>query len=159
MQLRFEEMMNTRRNALIKGTALSALLLESLMRAEDSFAYQQSAFDAKTVAELNKSLGLSVPLESSQISLLTPEIAENGAVVQVAATTTLANVRRWIFLVEKNPIPLVAIFNLTEDVLPSITARCKFAQTSDFIAYAQLADGRVYYNKKEVKVTLGGCGG
>ena len=152
-------MMNNRRNALKKGAALSALLLESLVQTEVSFAYQQSAFDAKTRADLNKSLGLGLPLESNQISLLTPEIAENGAVVQVAATTTLANVRRWIFIVEKNPIPLVAIFNLTDDVLPSITVRSKFAQTSDFIAFAQLGDGRVFYSKKEVKVTLGGCGG
>jgi sulfur-oxidizing protein SoxY len=152
-------MNNSRRNVLKKSTAMAALLLQTLTQCERVYAYQQNAFDAKTIADLNKSLGLNLPLESSQITINTPEIAENGAVVQLAATTTLANIRRWIFVVEKNPVPLVAIFNLSEDLLPSITARAKFAQTSDFIAFAQLADGRVFYGKREVKVTLGGCGG
>jgi sulfur-oxidizing protein SoxY len=152
-------MNNSRRNILKKSTAMAALLLQTLTQCEKVYAYQQNAFDAKSIADLNKSLGLSLPLESSQITINTPEIAENGAVVQVAATTSLQNIRRWIFVVEKNPVPLVAIFNLSEDLLPSITARAKFAQTSDFIAFAQLADGRVFYSKREVKVTLGGCGG
>jgi sulfur-oxidizing protein SoxY len=152
-------MVEDRRVAIKKGLALAGLFLQSIGAVKSAHAYQQHAFDAKTLNELYKALGLGVPVESAQINLVTPEIAENGAVVQVAANTSLQNIKRWVFVVEKNPVPLVAIFNLTDDVLPAITVRSKFAQTSDFIAFAQLSDGRVYFAKKEVKVTLGGCGG
>ena len=152
-------MINTRREVLKKSALIAGLLMQSLGYMRGASGYQQNAFYDKTVLELYKSLGLALPLESKQIVLTTPEIAENGAVVQVAANTSLPNIQRWIFLVEKNPVPLVALFNMTEQVAPAVTLRCKFAQTSDFIALAQLSDGKVYFSKKEVKVTLGGCGG
>lgn len=152
-------MRTDRREVLKKGALVAGLLMQSLGYLRSANAYQQNAFDAKSVLDLYKSLGLSVPVESKQITLTTPEIAENGAVVQVAANTTYNNIKRWIFMVEKNPVPLVAIFNLTQDVTPAVTLRCKFAQTSDFLAVAQLNDGKVFFARKEVKVTLGGCGG
>ena len=152
-------MQNDRREVLKKSALVAGLLMQSLGYMRSASAYQQTAFDAKSVLELYKSLGLSLPIENKQITLTTPEIAENGSVVQVAANTTLANIKRWIFMVEKNPVPLIAIFNLTEEVTPAVTLRCKFAQPSEFYALAQLSDGKVYFAKKEVKVTLGGCGG
>lgn len=152
-------MLTNRREVLQKSAAVAGLLLQSLGYIRSANAYQQNAFDAKTITELYKSLGLSMPTENKQIILTTPEIAENGSVVQVAANATFPNLKRWIFMVEKNPVPLIAIFNLTEDLTPAVTLRCKFAQTSDFLAVAQLNDGKVYFAKKEVKVTLGGCGG
>jgi len=152
-------MLTNRRDALKRSALIAGLMLESLGYMKSAVAYQQKAFEAKSVIDLYKSLGLSMPSESKSIILTTPEIAENGAVVQVAANTTLNNISRWIFMVEKNPVPLIAIFNITEDITPAITLRCKFAQTSELIAVAQLTDGKVFYAKKEVKVTLGGCGG
>lgn len=152
-------MLTNRRDVLKRSALIAGLMLESLGYMKNAGAYQQKAFDAKSVLELYKSLGLGMPTESKLITLTTPEIAENGAVVQVAANTSFANISRWIFMVEKNPVPLISIFNITEDITPAITLRCKFAQTSDLIAVAQLSDGKVFYTKKEVKVTLGGCGG
>ena len=152
-------MLTNRREVLQKSAAVAGLLLQYLGYIRSANAYQQNAFDAKTITELYKSLGLSMPTENKQIILTTPEIAENGSVVQVAANATFPNLKRWIFMVEKNPVPLIAIFNLSEDLTPAVTLRCKFAQTSDFLAVAQLNDGKVYFAKKEVKVTLGGCGG
>ena len=152
-------MLTNRREVLKKSTLVAGLMLQSLGYMRSANAYQQNAFEAKTILDVYKNLGLSLPAESKQISLITPEIAENGSVVQVAANTSFGNIKRWIFMVEKNPVPLIAIFNMTDDMAPAVTLRCKFAQTSEFIAVAQLTDGKVHFAKKEVKVTLGGCGG
>ena len=88
-----------------------------------------------------------------------PDIAENGAVVPLGASTSLPGVKRLMIVVEKNPDPLVAVFNLTDAVDANISTRAKMGQSSDVYAVAVMADGRTLYAKKEVKVTLGGCGG
>lgn len=152
-------MLNTRREVLKGSAVVAGLLIQSLARPGLAYAYTQNAFDAKSTLELYKSLGMGIPVENKLIAVGAPEIAENGALVQVSANTSLPNLKRWLFVVDKNPVPLIAIFNLTESVGAGVTLRCKFAQTSDFFAVAQMGDGRVYYAKKEVKVTLGGCGG
>jgi sulfur-oxidizing protein SoxY len=148
-----------RRDAMKKSLAVAGFLAQYLGHLDEANAYAQNAFNASSISELYKSLGLGLPTQSALITLNTPEIAENGAVVQVSANTTLNGLKRWLFIVEKNPIPLVAIFNLSDDISPAVTLRCKFAQTSEFLALAHLNDGRLLYASKEVKVTLGGCGG
>ena len=88
-----------------------------------------------------------------------PDIAENGAVVPLGAATSLAGVKQLLILVEKNPNALAAIFNVTDSVEANITTRAKMGQTSDVYAVAIMGDGKALFAKKEVKVTLGGCGG
>jgi sulfur-oxidizing protein SoxY len=88
-----------------------------------------------------------------------PDIAENGAVVPIAASTALPGVKRIAVLVEKNPTTLAGIFEFTDAVETSVKTRIKMGQTSNVLAVAIMADGKVLYAQKEVKVTLGGCGG
>ena len=93
------------------------------------------------------------------VTLTGPDIAENGAVVPVGASTTLAGAKRIALLVEKNPAMLAAIFDITEAVEPNISTRVKMGQSSNVIAVVITADNRVLFAQKEIKVTLGGCGG
>ncbi|HEU6456650.1 MAG TPA: thiosulfate oxidation carrier protein SoxY, partial [Roseateles sp.] len=115
--------------------------------------------EAKTIPELMKALGAGAPVESKDVTVTAPDIAENGAVVPVGASTTLPGVKRLLLLVEKNPSVLSAAFDVNEFVEPSFTTRVKMGQSSNVLAVALMADGRVLFAQKEVKVTLGGCGG
>jgi sulfur-oxidizing protein SoxY len=122
-------------------------------------AFNQPAFEAKTMAEVLKASGLAMPIESKDVVLTAPDIAENGAVVPMGAACSLPHVKQLMLLVEKNPSTLVAMFNITDDIDPIISTRSKMGQSSDVYAVAVTADGKTYFAKKEVKVTLGGCGG
>ena len=88
-----------------------------------------------------------------------PDIAENGAVVPIGAATTLAGVKHMLILVEKNPSALVAKFDVTDAVEANFSTRAKMGQSSDVYAVVITNDGKALFAKKEVKVTLGGCGG
>ncbi len=98
-------------------------------------------------------------VESKDVTLTAPDIAENGAVVPMGAASTLAGVKHLLVLVEKNPSALVAKFDTSPDVEANFATRAKMGQTSDVFAVAIMNDGKAFYAKKEVKVTLGGCGG
>ena len=87
-----------------------------------------------------------------------PDIAENGAVVRLTAGTNLPGVKQLLVLVEKNPFALVAAFQVTEFIEPQFTLNIKMNETSDVYVVAVLANGRALYTKREVRVTLGGCG-
>ena len=97
--------------------------------------------------------------ESKDVTLTAPDIAENGAVVPMTVATTLPNVKEMLLMVEKNPSPLVAVFNVSPEVEANFATRAKMGQSSDVYAVAVTTDGKALYAKKEVKVTLGGCGG
>ena len=114
---------------------------------------------AAKVAEVLKALGASAPAESKDVTLTAPDIAENGAVVPLGAATTLPNVKQMLVLVEKNPNTLVASFAVNDAVEANFLTRAKLGQSSDVYAVAITNDGKAFYAKKEVKVTLGGCGG
>ena len=129
------------------------------MSASEAFAYERSAFEAKTWSDALKVLGASLPTESKDVQLNAPDIAENGAVVPLSASCALPGVKRIVFLVEKNPTPLCSVFNVSEDILANFSMRTKMGQTSNVYAVAVFADGRALMAKKEIKVTLGGCGG
>jgi sulfur-oxidizing protein SoxY len=98
-------------------------------------------------------------VESKDVTLTAPDIAENGAVVPMAAASSLAGVKHLLVLVEKNPNSLVAKFDVSDAVEPSFATRAKMGQTSDVYAVAITKDNKAFFTKKEVKVTLGGCGG
>ena len=152
--------MLTRRQALNHSAQLAALLAGAgLLPTAAQAAWQAAAFDAKTMADLMKALGAGTPVESKDVTITGPDIAENGAVVPVGASTSLPGAKRLMVLVEKNPAMLTAIFDVTDSVEASFTTRVKMGQSSNVYAVALMADGKVLYAVKEVKVTLGGCGG
>jgi sulfur-oxidizing protein SoxY len=122
-------------------------------------AYNKTAFDAKTIADAVKAFGGGAPAESKDVTLTAPDIAENGAVVPMGVASTLAGVKQMLILVEKNPSALVAKFDVGDAVEPNFLTRAKMGQSSDVYAVAITADGKAHFAKKEVKVTLGGCGG
>jgi sulfur-oxidizing protein SoxY len=151
--------MNHRREILQWGLTTGAALALEGMAPVDALAYEKSAFEAKTWLDALKVLGSAQPVESKDVVLNAPDIAENGAVVPLSAGCALPGVKRMIFLVEKNPSPLCSVFNVSEDILANFSMRTKMGQTSNVYAVAVLADGRALMAKKEIKVTLGGCGG
>jgi len=151
--------MQNRRETLKQSLAVAGLLGATGLFPQYALAYTKAAFDAKSVADAVKAYGASAPVESKDVTLTAPDIAENGAVVPLAASSTLPGVKSILLLVEKNPGALSAKFDVTDAIEPSFATRVKMGQTSDVYAVAITADGKAYYAKKEVKVTLGGCGG
>lgn len=151
--------MQTRRETLKQSAIVAGLLAGTGLFPQYAFAYNKSAFDAKTVNEAIAAFGGSAPVESKDVVVGGPDIAENGAVVPLTASTTLAGVKSMLILVEKNPAALVAQFGVTDSVEANFATRAKMGQSSDVYAVAIMNDGKALFAKKEVKVTLGGCGG
>lgn len=151
--------MQNRRETLKQSAVVAGLLAGTGLFPQFAFAYNKDAFKAKTIAEVCKALGASAPVESKDVTIGGPDIAENGAVVPLTAATTLANAKHILVLVEKNPAALVAQFNMTDMVEANFAVRAKMGQSSDVYAVAITNDGKAFFAKKEVKVTLGGCGG
>jgi sulfur-oxidizing protein SoxY len=151
--------MQNRRNALKKTALVAGLLASTGMFPQFAFAFNKNAFEAKSVADALKALGAGAPVESKDVTITGPDIAENGSVVPVGVATTLGGVKSLLIMVEKNPATLTALFNVTDSVEPTFQARVKMGQSSDVYAIAVMNDGNVFFAKKEVKVTLGGCGG
>lgn len=112
----------------------------------------------ETVQKTLNMAGASKINSTDKIELKLPSIAENGAVVPISITSTLELVEQLYVFVEKNPVPLAAIFNLSPDVEPFASTRLKIAQTCDVIVVAKAA-GQLYKVQQTVKVTIGGCGG
>jgi sulfur-oxidizing protein SoxY len=159
MYLSKEIRMQTRRETLKQSAVVAGLLASTGLIPQQAAAYEKAAFEAKSAADVTKALGASAPVESKDVTVGGPDIAENGAVVPLTASTTLAGVKRMLILVEKNPAAMVAMFNVSDSVEASFATRAKMGQSSDVYAVAIMADGKAFYAKKEVKVTLGGCGG
>ncbi len=152
--------MTTRRDMLTTSAQVAALMAGAgLLPTAAQAAWTQAAFDAKTLAEAVKALGGGAPAESKDVTITGPDIAENGAVVPVGCASGLAGVKRLALLVEKNPSALAAVFDVTDAVDASISTRVKMGQSSNVFAVAMMADGKVLYAQKEIKGTLGGCGG
>ncbi|HEY6132672.1 MAG TPA: thiosulfate oxidation carrier protein SoxY [Rubrivivax sp.] len=152
--------MTTRRKVLTQSAAVAGLLAGvGLLPGAAQAAWSQAAFEAKSLQEAVKALGGSAPVESKDVTITGPDIAENGAVVPVGAASSLAGVKRLLLLVEKNPNTLAAVFDVSDAVEANIGTRVKMGQSSNVFAVAMMADGKVLYAGKEIKVTLGGCGG
>lgn len=152
--------MHTRREMLKHSGAVAALLGGlGLLPTTAQAAWNAAAFEAKNLADTIKAIGGSAPAPSKDVTLTGPDIAENGAVVPVAVSSTLTGVKQLLILVEKNPNALAAMFDLSDAVEPNVSARVKMGQSSNVIAVAVMNDGKVLFSQKEIKVTLGGCGG
>lgn len=151
--------MQSRRQALKHTAVVAGLLASTGLFPQFAFAFNKDAFEAKNIPDTLKALGTGALTESKDVTLTAPDIAENGAVVPFAISTTLPGVKRLLLLVEKNPASLIALFNVSDSIEPAFSTRAKMGQSSDVYAVAIMADGKAMYAKKEVKVTLGGCGG
>lgn len=152
--------MQTRRHTLKQGAAAAALVAGSGLLPQHALAFNKAAFEAKGVNDALKALGVAGdPVASGDVTLTAPDIAENGAVVPFALSTKLTDVKELVLLVEKNPNALVAVFQVTPEVEANFATRSKMGETSDVYAIAITKDNKALYAKKEVKVTLGGCGG
>ncbi|MBK7592926.1 MAG: thiosulfate oxidation carrier protein SoxY [Betaproteobacteria bacterium] len=157
--------MNANRRDVLKTgggvTLLTLLAAAGWLQPGDALAagWNKAAFDTRTMDETMKALGGSAPAQSKDITFVaTPEIAENGAVVPITVSSAIAKTEAIAILVEKNPNMLAAMFELPAGTEPSISTRVKMSQTSNVYALVK-ADGRYYVAAKEIKVTLGGCGG
>ena len=152
--------MQTRREMLARSATVVGLLAAAGMLPQSAMAaWSQAAFEAKTVADAVKALGGGAPVESKDVAITGPDIAENGAVVPVGCATALPGVKRMLLLVEKNPNALAAVFDVTDAVETNFNTRVKMGQTSNVVAVAMMGDGKVLFAQREIKVTLGGCGG
>jgi sulfur-oxidizing protein SoxY len=152
--------MHTRREVLARSATVAGLMAAAgLLPGIAQAAWPAAAFEAKTLPEVMKALGAGAPTESKDVTITGPDIAENGAVVPLGAATGLAGVKSMMILIEKNPSVLAAKFDLSDAVDANVSTRVKMGQSSNVYAVALMNDGKVLYASKEVKVTLGGCGG
>jgi sulfur-oxidizing protein SoxY len=156
--------MNSKRREILQaGGSLGAIavaIAAGLLKPGAAHAQQwhKAAFESRSFAEILKALGGAGSPDSKDIVITAPEIAENGAVVPIAAESKLAKTQMIALIVDKNPNPLVASFDIPDGTDPFIATRVKMAETSNIFVLVK-ADGRYYHSVKEVKVTLGGCGG
>ena len=151
--------MQTRRKTLKHSAAVAGLLATTGLFPQYALAFNKTAFEAKSLADVLKALGAGAPVASKDVTIGGPDIAENGAVVPLTVSTSLTGVKQLLILVEKNPSVLVAMFNVSDSVEANFGTRSKMGQSSDVYAVAVMNDGKALFAKKEVKVTLGGCGG
>jgi sulfur-oxidizing protein SoxY len=159
MSINRREILKAGGGATVMALAASA----GLLRSEEAFAqatWNKAAFETKSLADTVKAMGGAAATENPGVRFAspTPDIAENGALVPITVTSSIPKTESIAILVEKNPNILAASFNVLAGMDPFISTRVKMGQTSDIYALVK-ADGRYYYAKKEVKVTIGGCGG
>jgi sulfur-oxidizing protein SoxY len=142
-------------------TLLSLVAAAGWLRPGEAQAadWNKAAFEAKTLDETMKALGGTMPAQSKDITFTaTPDIAENGAVVPVGVASAIPKTESIAILIEKNPNMLAASFDIPPGTEPAISTRVKMGQSSNVYALVK-ADGKYYVASKEIKVTLGGCGG
>lgn len=133
----------------------SGLLLPSAVLAGE---WNRSAFAARSIGEALKAYGGTNAGETRELTISAPEIAENGAKVDIEITSHLADTRSIAIFADKNPMPLAAVFEFSGPLLPYVRAQLKLAETTRIRVLARTADGKYHVSFREVKVTLGGCG-
>jgi len=145
-------MTRTRRSIL---AALGLLLLKPFAALA---AWNEQAFGAKTPADALKGIGAASPAPSKDIVIDAPQIAENGAVVPIEISSNVPGTTSIAVIIEKNPFPLAGKFDFKDGALPFVKLNVKMGETSDVRVVAE-AGGRHYTATREIKVTIGGCGG
>jgi sulfur-oxidizing protein SoxY len=155
--------MNALRRNVLKGAAgagtVAVAVAAGLLKPTQALAaWNAAAFDAKNVGDAMKGLGVSGPADSKDIVIKAPDIAENGAVVPVEVTSGIAGTTIIALFAEKNATPLVGNYKLSGGTQGFISTRIKMGQTA-LVRAVVTAGGKSYTAAKEVKVTIGGCGG
>lgn len=155
--------MNEIRRAFLKVTggagALAAAAAAGLIATGEAWSasWNKQGFESKALGDVMKTLGAGNPAESKDIVITAPDIAENGAVVPVAVTSKIPNTESISIVAEKNPFPLAAMFGISNGADTHVSTRIKMGQTSNVWAVVK-ADGKYFASKKEIKITVGGCG-
>ncbi len=145
----------TRRALLQAMTAMAAVVaLPRVLWA----ARPDAAFKATSAEDVMSELFGATPEASDAVAMKIPDIAENGAVVPVTVSTDLADVESISVVVDNNPTPLAASFEMSPRTPAKVAVRIKMGQSSNVQAVVK-AGGKLYSTAKEVKVTIGGCGG
>jgi len=148
-------MNSLRRNTLKFAAGMAATLLVPLRALA---AWNKEAFGAKTAPEALKGLGIGASTESKDIVIDAPQIAENGAVVPIEVSSNIPGTRSISVVIEKNPFPLASKFDFGDGALPYVKVNVKMGESS-FVRVVAEAGGKFFTASKEVKVTIGGCGG
>lgn len=152
------------RRLLLKGSTAASLLpllgggvlLPTRVLAAE---WNRNAFTARQTGDAQKAYGAAQVTESREITINTPEIAENGAKVEIEVTTTLAGARSIAVFADKNPYPLCATMDFFPPAQPFVKLQAKLAESTRIRALVRSSDGKNYIAFRDVKVTLGGCGG
>ena len=121
-------------------------------------AWNEQAFGAKSAADALKNLGAPSPAPSKDIVIEAPQIAENGAVVPIEISSNVPGTTAIAVVIEKNPFPLASRFEFKEGALPFVKLNAKMGETSD-VRVVAVAGGKQFVATREIKVTIGGCGG
>jgi len=151
-------MKSTRRSALKTTGAFATLIsLGLITQSQAQAAVDRASFAVKTLDDAFKAIG-GTPAASDQVTVVSPDIAENGAVVPVGVTSKLPNTTEIFIIIEKNPTPLAAVFMIPAGTAADVQTRVKMGQSTNVVAVVK-ADGKLFSATKETKVTLGGCGG
>jgi sulfur-oxidizing protein SoxY len=156
-------MNETRRTTmqLAGGAGLYAALASLGLFAPGSASAQgldAATFQVSGIADTLKALGAAGATESRDITIVSPDIAENGAVVPVGIRSAIPGTQMLALLVDKNPNALAGAYEILEGGAPDVAMRIKMGQSSDVVAVVKAGD-KYYMARKEIKVTLGGCGG
>ena len=157
--------MNSSRRKVLQGAGGSAVMAlamaAGLFKPGSAWAqagWNKAAFETKSLNDAVKAMGGASAAESKDIVITSPDIAENGAVVPFTISSRLPKTESVALLIDKNPNALAASFDIPAGTEAGVTTRLKMGQTSNGTALVK-ADGKFYYTTKEVKVTMGGCGG
>ncbi|MFZ6819694.1 thiosulfate oxidation carrier protein SoxY [Undibacterium sp. Ji22W] len=151
--------MNTTRRSLLKTVSMFGILAAAgVITSKEALAYDlRAGFDAKSLSEALSVLG-GTAVDSKDITITSPDIAENGAVVPVSVNTSIPNTTEIYIFVEKNPNPLAAVFMIPAETESTVQTRLKMGQSTNVLVVVK-AGGKLFSATKETKVTLGGCGG
>lgn len=156
--------MDMTRRTLLKNLGgsgvLAAALAAGILRPTGAWAgdWNKAAFEARDAAAAARNIGAAATAENRDLLLKVPDIAENGAVVNVDVTSNIPNTVSIAVLVDKNPLPLAAVFNFANGAVAEVSMPLKIGQTGNVKAIAKTADGKFYAVQREVKVTIGDCG-
>ncbi len=153
------------RRKLLKGGTAAALLAPWLgtgllvpgrvLAAE----WNRAAFTARTIGDALKAYGAAAATESRDVLIVGPEIAENGAKVEVEITSQIPGTRNIAVFADKNPMPLCAAIDFAGAALAYCRLQLKLAETTRVRAVVRAGDGKSHVAFREIRVTLGGCGG
>lgn len=147
------------KGALVSGMTLSVLSLGISFPKQVWAAWNKKAFTSKKMDEaLEAFLGTNKMTASDKIVIGAPNIAENGAVVPITVDSSIDGLESISIFVKNNPTPLIASFTIFAGSSAKVSTRIKMAKTSDLYAVVK-ANGKLYEAHKEIKVTIGGCGG
>ena len=152
--------MHETRRTVLKGIgALAAAAGAGLLNPRRAFAaWNKGAFEAKSAIDAMKALGVANAEDSKAIEIRAPEIAENGAVVPIDITSNIPGTTAIAVFIEKNPFPYTGSFDFSQGAVPYVHLRVKIGESSP-VRVVVTAGGKHYTSAKEVKVTIGGCGG